>query len=95
MSKINKTQDSRMLFDHKNKSTGTPKPIKGHYVNYFEIGHNAFEFVLDFSQSFHESEEIELCARIILSPGCAKELCSVLYESIDRYIEKYESDNDQ
>lgn len=80
-----------MLTDRKSKSPGSPKKIKGHYVNYFEVGHNAFEFVFDFSQFYPECEETELCARIIISPGCAKELFVILGESIEQYIRNFES----
>ena len=84
-----------MLPDHKNKQTVSPKTIKGHYVNYFEICHSAFEFVVDFCQSYPESQETEHCARIILSPGCAKALCNVLDESINQFVKTFETDNDQ
>ena len=80
-----------MLPDRLNKSRRSSKKIKGHYINYFEVGHNAFEFVLDFSQFCPESKEADLCARIITSPGCAKELFIVLGESIEQYIKNFES----
>jgi hypothetical protein len=79
-----------MLTDRNSKSPGPRKKIKGHYVNYFEIGHNAFEFVLNFSQFYPESDETKHCARIIISPGCAKELFIILGESIEQYIENFE-----
>ena len=84
-----------MLPDHKNKQTVSPKTIKGHYVNYFEICHSAFEFVVDFGQSYPESQETEHCARIILSPGCAKALFSILGESIGQYVQNFESDENK
>ena len=30
--------------------------LEGRYSNYFKVGHNAFEFVIDFSQFYTESE---------------------------------------
>jgi hypothetical protein len=95
VSKIKKPRHQNILPDRKNKKPGSSRQTRGQYANYFEIGYNAFEFVLDFGQSFHESDETELYARIILSPGCAKDLCSVLEESIDQYTKKFESDNNQ
>jgi hypothetical protein len=80
-----------MLNDRKKKPSCSGKKIRGHYVNYFEVGHNAFEFVFDFGQFYPESKETDLCARIITSPGCAKELFIVLGESIEQYIKNFES----
>ena len=61
--------------------------IEGRYANYFEIGHNAFEFVLDFGQYFPETDQAKLYTRIITSPCYAKELSETLQESIGRYEE--------
>jgi hypothetical protein len=58
--------------------------LEGKYANYFKVGHNAFEFVIDFSQFYPESEEAELCARIITNPIYAKALLT-LQDSIERY----------
>lgn len=41
---------------------------EGRYANYLKVGHNSFEFMLDFSQFYSESAKAELCARIITSP---------------------------
>ena len=84
-----------MIPERMNKSHRSSKKIKGHYVNYFEVGHNAFEFVFDFSQFYPENKEADLCARIIISPGCAKELFIILGESIEQYIKNFESHHDE
>jgi hypothetical protein len=59
--------------------------IEGRYANYFNVGHNALEFVLDFGQHYSENEEAELYTRIITSPCYAKELLETLRESIAQY----------
>lgn len=59
--------------------------LEGKYANYFEVGHNAYEFVIDFGQYYSENEEAELCTRIITSPAYAKVLLRTLQESIMRY----------
>jgi hypothetical protein len=59
--------------------------LEGRYANYFKVGHNAFEFVLDAGQFYPESQEAQLCTRIITSPVYAKALLETLRESIDRY----------
>ncbi len=65
------------------------KKIEGRYANYFKVGHNAFEFILDFGQYYSESEEAELNARIVTSPAFAK----ALFETIRESIEQYEKDH--
>jgi len=68
------------------QDTGKPE---GRYANYFKVGHNAFEFVIDFSQFYSESAKAELCARIITPPVYAKTLLKTLRESIDRYEQAF------
>jgi len=63
--------------------------LEGRYANYFKVGHNAFEFLLDFGQFYPESEQTQLHTRIITSPIYAKALLEVLRESIDRYEKSY------
>ncbi|WHZ21109.1 MAG: hypothetical protein OJF47_000221 [Nitrospira sp.] len=59
--------------------------LEGRYANYFEIGHNAFEFLLDLGQAYPEGERARIHTRIITGPKYAKALCDLLTESIDRY----------
>ena len=59
--------------------------LEGRYANYFKVGHNAFEFVLDFGQFYPGSEKAELCTRIVTSPVYAKAFLETLQKSIDRY----------
>ena len=59
--------------------------LEGRYANYFTVGHNAFEFVLDFGQFYPEGAEARLHTRIVTSPIYAKALFRVLLESIERY----------
>lgn len=59
--------------------------LEGRYANYFKVGHNAFEFLLDFGQFYPEAEHARLHTRIITSPIYAKALLETLRESIDRY----------
>lgn len=77
------------------KNDSTPwgeKKFEGRYANYFKVGHNAFEFVLDFCQFYPgigETEKAELCTRIITSPSYAKNLLDTLRESIEQYEKTY------
>jgi hypothetical protein len=69
--------------EYKNSNdVGQPE---GRYANYFKIGHNAFEFLLDFGQFYSETNRAQLHTRIVTSPIYAKALLEVLRESVDRY----------
>jgi hypothetical protein len=72
----------------KNKRSDDVSPIEGRYANNFEIGHNAFEFVLDFSQ-FYGEKKVEVHTRIITGPIYAKALLKTLEKSIDSYEQEY------
>ena len=71
--------------DYEGNTSRGDKNIEGRYANYFKVGHNAFEFVIDFGQHYAESEEAELYIRIITSPCYAKELLHTLKKSIERF----------
>lgn len=59
--------------------------LAGQYANYFRVGYNALEFVLDFGQCYAESTAAQFHTRIISGPTYAKALLETLRESIDRY----------
>ena len=63
--------------------------LEGRYANYFKVGHNAFELLLDFGQFFPEGEPEQLHTRIITTPSYAKVLLDVLRDSIERYEQSY------
>ena len=75
--------------NHKREIPQDAGKLEGKYANYFKVGHNAFEFVLDAGQLYPESEEAELCTRIITSPIYAKALLETLRESIERYEQTF------
>jgi Protein of unknown function (DUF3467) len=43
---------------------------EGHYANFFQIGHNAFEFLIEFGQQ--EGEQAAIHTRIYVSPQHAR-----------------------
>jgi len=57
----------------------------GRYANYFKVGHNAFEFVVDFGQLYAQSKPTPLHTRIVTTPVYAKIFLGLLQESIDQY----------
>ena len=64
-------------------------PIEGRYANYFEVGHNAIEFLLDFGQYYPDRQQARMYTRIITSPIYAKELFKTLGESIEQYEQTF------
>ena len=63
--------------------------LEGRYANYFEIGHNAYEFLCDFGQAYEGGEKAQIHTRIIIGPKYAQALCKLLGESIDRYEQTF------
>lgn len=60
-------------------------PLEGKYANYFKVGHNAYEFIIDFGQYYTETEEAELFSRIVTSPAYAKSLFKILQDAITQH----------
>jgi hypothetical protein len=67
------------------KSPPRKNNLEGRYANYFKVGHNAFEFVLDFGQYYPESNKAEMYTRIITSPVYAKRLMKTLKDAIGQH----------
>ncbi len=65
------------------------KHVEGRYSNCFDIGHNAFEFVIDCGQSYPDSEIAYCHTRIITNPVYAEALVQALSEALIKYREKY------
>ena len=66
-----------------------PKPAKGLYANYFEIGHTAFEVVIDFGQTYEGSTPTPCHTRIVMSPVYARALLQTLGEALDAYMGRF------
>ena len=61
---------------------------KGVYANYFEIGHTAFEFVLDCGERYGRAE-VSCHTRIVTSPVYAQALLVTLSEALEQYKEAF------
>ena len=60
--------------------------LEGRYANYFKVGHNAYEFVLDFGQAYEDSKDGEtIHSRIVTGPVYAKHLLRTLARAVDQY----------
>jgi Protein of unknown function (DUF3467) len=70
---------------HARENPRSREHLETQYTNYVEVGHNAFEFLVDFGRSSPEEEEAAFHTRIVTSPSCAKALFELLRDSIDQY----------
>jgi hypothetical protein len=61
------------------------RTLQGRYTNYFEVGHNAYEFILDFGQFHPEIAAAQFHTRIVTGPIYAKILSTILGKSLDQY----------
>ncbi len=77
--------------DERHEGAGSTQSggIEGRYANYFQVGHNAFEFLLDFGQLYSDGKVETFHTRIITSPPYAKELLKVLVEAVEQYEQAF------
>ena len=61
------------------------KSIEARYANYFQVGQNAMEFVIDFGQLYSDETIPFLHTRIITSPTYARKLVDLLEESLAQH----------
>lgn len=85
-----------VMRNNKGNNIQKNKSREGRYANCFQIGQNEFEFVIDFGQSFEESECKEsFHTRVICNPYSVNILLKLLQKSVKEYEEMYgEVEND-
>jgi hypothetical protein len=71
------------------KSGQSPDPPEGRYANYFKIGYNAFELIIDCGQCYADDAAAQLHTRIITSPAYGKALLKTLSDSLEEYEKNY------
>jgi len=76
--------DSRGMMTSDQNGLGHPAAGEARYANFFEVGYNAFEVLLEFGQSY-ANEKARLHTRVVMSPSYAKELLRVLTVSVQDY----------
>ena len=64
-------------------------PIEARYANFFRVGHNSAEFVLEFGQVYSDSGTETFHTRIVTSPTYARVFLAILSQSIERYEEAF------
>jgi hypothetical protein len=56
---------------------------EGRYANFFQIGHNAFEFLIEFGQQ--EDVESAIHTRIYVSPQYARVLAKLMSDTLQQH----------
>jgi hypothetical protein len=67
---------------------GGKDDAEGRYANYFQIGFNAYEFILDFGQQYPPDAE-RIHTRIVTSPPLARSLLETLERSLRDHDREY------
>jgi hypothetical protein len=75
-----------MVADH---SSVRYRNTAGQYANYFKVGYNAVEFVIDYGQFFNGDDETALCGRIITSPSYVRCLIDTLSDAMIDFERKH------
>jgi hypothetical protein len=75
--------------ERKSKPSQEAGRLEGRYANYFEVGYNAFEFLLDFGQHDPESGKAYSHTRIFTAPSYARNLLQTLKEAIGKYEQTF------
>lgn len=52
------------------------------YANYFHVGQNAFEFMLEFGQHYGNERATQMRTRIVIAPAYAEALCELLQRAL-------------
>lgn len=78
------------------KGAASHDDLVGRYSNYFKVGHNAYEFLIDFGQYYeYDAKQETIHSRIVTNPVYVKRLLSTLSRAIDLYESKHGSIEDQ
>jgi hypothetical protein len=75
------------MMDGTDKPAGDPTP-PAVYSNYFQVGHNAVEFLFDFGQHYADAAP-RMHTRVVMSPIYARALSETIDESLERYEAVY------
>jgi hypothetical protein len=78
------------MMDHRSNPQADTVRLLGRYANYFVVGYNVSEIVIDFGQFYNGAEEACVHTRIITSPAYAQVLLETLKESLDQRHESFE-----
>lgn len=65
------------------------EPLEARYTNYFEVGHNAFEFIVDLGQYQPQGQGVRIQTRIVTGPVFAKLLSGMLSQAVEQFELEY------
>jgi hypothetical protein len=68
------------------QSTKSASTKEGRYANFFQVGHNAFEFLLEFGQ-----QDRGIHTRIYVSPQYARVLSDLLLETLRQHEREFKA----
>jgi hypothetical protein len=74
-----------------NKGMPEPNPPEASYANRLVVGFNAFEFILDFGQSYGAKGRETTNVRIVTTPAYAKAMLETLQTAIANYEGEHRS----
>jgi hypothetical protein len=77
------------LMFRENRTPVESEAVESKYANYFRVGHNAFEFIVEFAQLYSEPAMEKVHTRIVTGPAYAKELLAVLKKSVEDYEREF------
>jgi hypothetical protein len=71
--------------NHKSRERLATEEGQARYAHYFQVGHNAFEVVLEFGQHYEGSREPQIHTRIVATPTYAKAFLGLLSKAMAEY----------
>jgi hypothetical protein len=72
----------------KSESRGRKAPL-ARYANFFEVSHNAFEFLIDFGQFQPDTRSVQWHSRMATGPTHAKLFLAVLHNALVRFEDEH------
>lgn len=62
-------------------------PLEGRYANFFRVGQNAYEVIIEFGQLYQAEHSPRIHSRIVTSPAYARELLRTLEQALEQHEE--------
>jgi hypothetical protein len=62
---------------------------EAHYSNYFQVGFNAFEVIVEFGQHHEGAKQPRIHTRIVAAPPYAQVLMGLLKNALAEYEQKF------
>jgi hypothetical protein len=75
--------------NHKSRESLDIEEPVARYANYFQVGYNAFEVVVEVGQHYEGGGRPRIHTRIVAAPVCAKALLDLLRTAIADYEQTF------